>query len=57
MLNLSETLTNAKKGLPAVRGQSSLKVLYQQSIAKAVASSVQVGTDEVFTWLACLDCW
>ncbi len=38
VLNLSETLTNAKKGLPAVRGQSSLKVLYQQSIAKAVAS-------------------
>ena len=27
VLNLSETLTNAKKGLPAVRGQSSLKVL------------------------------
>ena len=38
VLNLSETLTNAKKGLPAVRGQSSLKVLYQQSIANAVAS-------------------
>ena len=38
VLNLSETLTNAKKGLPAVRGQSSLKVLYQQAIAKAVAS-------------------
>ena len=36
--SLSETLTNAKKGLPAVRGQSSLKVLYQQSIANAVAS-------------------
>ncbi|MDA7624800.1 hypothetical protein N8697_01380 [bacterium] len=38
VLNLSETLTNAKKELPAVRGQSSLKVLYQQSIAHAVAS-------------------
>jgi hypothetical protein len=38
VLNLSETLTNAKKGLPAVRGQTSIKVLYQQSIAKAVAS-------------------
>ncbi|MBT5620023.1 MAG: hypothetical protein HOJ65_04550, partial [Verrucomicrobia bacterium] len=41
VLNLSETLTNAKKELPAVRGQSSLKVLYQQSIAKSVANAVE----------------
>jgi hypothetical protein len=32
-LDLSETLTGAKKGLPAVRGQTSMRVLYQQSIA------------------------
>ena len=32
-LDLSETLTGAKKGLPAVRGQTSIRVLYQQSIA------------------------
>lgn len=38
VLNLSETLTDAKKGLPAVRGQASLRVLYQQSIAKSVDS-------------------
>ena len=36
VMNLSETLTNPKKGLPAVRGQSSLKVLYQQSIANKI---------------------
>ncbi|MDE0966019.1 MAG: hypothetical protein OSB73_23075, partial [Candidatus Latescibacteria bacterium] len=33
VLNLSETLTNPKKGLPGVRGQTSIKALYQQSIA------------------------
>ena len=38
VLGLSETLTEAKNGLPAVRGQSSLRVLYQQSIAAAVTS-------------------
>ena len=38
VLGLSETLTEAKRGLPAVRGQSSVKVLYQQSIAAAVTS-------------------
>jgi len=38
VLGLSETLTEAKNGLPAVRGQSSLRVLYQQSIATAFTS-------------------
>ncbi len=38
VLGLSETLTEAKNGLPAVRGQSSVRVLYQQSIAAAVTS-------------------
>ena len=32
-LNAAQTLTEAASGLPAVRGQSSLQVLYQQSIA------------------------
>ena len=44
VLNLSETLTNAKKELPAVRGQSSLRVLYQQSIATAVTNRQNAGS-------------
>ena len=32
VLQMAETLTVPKRGLPAVRGQSSLEVLYQQSI-------------------------
>ncbi len=32
-LNISETLTTSKRGLPAVRGQSSTEIIYQQSIA------------------------
>jgi len=31
VLQMAETLTTPKRGLPAVRGQSSLEVLYQQS--------------------------
>lgn len=33
VLNLGETLTTPNRGLPAVRGQTSLEVLYDQSIA------------------------
>ncbi|MCP5525870.1 MAG: hypothetical protein H7A47_03575 [Verrucomicrobiales bacterium] len=32
VLQMAETLTNPKRGLPAVRGQSSAEVLYQQSL-------------------------
>lgn len=41
-LQLAETLALPKRGLPAVRGQSSAEILYQQSIARseAVASAV-----------------
>lgn len=37
-LRLGDTLLTAKEGLPAVRGQTSLQVLYQQSIAKDMAA-------------------
>ena len=33
-LRFGETLTTPKLGLPAIRGQSSLQILYQQSIAR-----------------------
>lgn len=33
VLNLGETLTTPNRGLPAVRGQTSLEVIYDQSIA------------------------
>ncbi len=33
-MRLGDTLMTAKEGLPAVRGQSSLQVLYQQSVAR-----------------------
>jgi len=41
-LNIGETLAMPKRGLPAVRGQTSARVLYQQSIANTgtVTSSV-----------------
>ena len=41
-LDAGETLTKAKNGLPAVRGQSSAQVLYQQSIALGGNASASV---------------
>ena len=41
-LSVGETLALQKKGLPAVRGQSSAKVVYQQSIALKGAASESV---------------
>jgi len=41
-LALAETLTLPARALPAVRGQKSAQVLYQQSIAKSGASSPSV---------------
>ena len=39
VINLGDTLTNPKNGLPAVRGQSSIQILYQQSLAADLVSS------------------
>lgn len=39
VLQMAETLTVPKRGLPAIRGQSSLKVLYQQSAYGPTASA------------------
>ncbi|MCI0540764.1 MAG: hypothetical protein L0Z50_36660, partial [Verrucomicrobiales bacterium] len=38
-LNLSDTLTLPKNGLPDVRGQTSLQILYQQSIAQNITAA------------------
>ena len=39
-LAFGETLTVPKNGLPAVRGQTSVQVLYQQSIGQGFASKI-----------------
>jgi hypothetical protein len=41
-LSVAETLALAKNGLPAVRGQTSARVLYQQSIALSGAAAASV---------------
>lgn len=38
-LRISETLTTAKLGLPAVRGQTSAELLYQQSVANDTSAT------------------
>ena len=40
VLNTGDTLAMPKFGLPAIRGQSSAEVLYQQSLANAQQSSL-----------------
>ncbi|MDX1951027.1 MAG: hypothetical protein SFY81_02520 [Verrucomicrobiota bacterium] len=40
VLQMAETLTVPKRGLPAIRGNSSMEVLYQQSIYNADGASV-----------------
>lgn len=42
VLNFGETLTTPNRGLPAVRGQTSLEVLYDQSIANNSADITSV---------------
>lgn len=37
-MRFGQTLMGAKNGLPAVRGQTSVQLLYQQAIAKTIAS-------------------
>jgi hypothetical protein len=39
-LRVSETLTRSKYGLPAVRGQTSAEIIYQQSIARDTAGAL-----------------
>ena len=41
-LNVGETLALSKRGLPAVRGQTSARVLYQQSIAQTGVATPSV---------------
>ncbi|HXJ75453.1 MAG TPA: hypothetical protein VNM37_21540, partial [Candidatus Dormibacteraeota bacterium] len=45
VLQMAETLTTPKRGLPAVRGQSSLRVLYQQSQIE-VTSRIVIHPDQ-----------
>lgn len=40
-LLIGQTLTNPKNGLPAVRGQTSAEVIYQQSIARDTAGTLK----------------
>jgi hypothetical protein len=40
-LLVGQTLTNPKNGLPAVRGQTSAEVIYQQSIARDAAGALK----------------
>ena len=40
-LLIGQTLTNPKNGLPAVRGQTSAEVIYQQSIARDTAGALK----------------
>ena len=40
-LLIGQTLTNPKNGLPAVRGQTSAEVIYQQSIARDAAGALK----------------
>lgn len=42
MMSVGETLTLPNHGLPAVRGQSSAEVLYQQSFAQTTATAASV---------------
>ena len=38
ILQFGETLMTPKHGLPAIRGQTSVELLYQQSIAKTITA-------------------
>lgn len=42
VLNVAETLTLPRRGLPSVRGQTSARVLYQQSIANSGVPAVKL---------------
>lgn len=44
VLNLSETLAKPKRGLPDIMGQTSLRVLYQQSIGQAVTNGMDAAS-------------
>ena len=43
-LRVGETLTRPKYGLPAVRGQTSVEIIYQQSIARDTAGALTSAT-------------
>ena len=46
VLQMAETLTTPKRGLPAVRGQSSLQVLYQQSQIEVTGGKLTINSDK-----------
>jgi hypothetical protein len=48
-LQVSETLTEPKRGLPAIRGQISAEVIYQQSLALGQGESVKL-IDPTYTY-------
>ena len=43
-LQFGQTLTSAKNGLPAVRGQTSVELLYQQAVAKIITNAAPAVT-------------
>ncbi len=46
VLQMAETLTTPKRGLPAVRGQTSLQVLYQQSQIEADGDNLTIAPEK-----------
>ena len=46
VLQMAETLTTPKRGLPAVRGQSSLQILYQQSQIEVIDNRLTINSSK-----------